>query len=89
MTATATHRSTEIVELDARESNGISVALLWLRGTSLVRVHVDDLSSGASFEIDVEPSLALDAFRHPFAYAALAGQLDEVEEREQCAGTCA
>lgn len=88
MTATATHLNTEIVELDARESNGISVTLLWLRGTSLVRVRVEDRRSDATFEIDVRPNLALDAFRHPFAYAALHGALD-AEEPALFAGTCA
>ena len=60
-----------LVELDSRDGDGISVTLLWLRGTSLLILVVDDQRTGSSFELEVHPDLALDAFRHPFAYSAL------------------
>jgi hypothetical protein len=69
----------ELAELDSRTEDGITVTLLWLRGTKVVVLAVEDRRTGRSFELDVQPDLALDAFRHPFAYAALRGVLDQPE----------
>ena len=60
----------EAKELDARSSDGIDVRLLWEPATDKVRVAVVDWSNQTSFEVTVKPSQALDAFQHPFAYAA-------------------
>jgi hypothetical protein len=57
-------------ELDARENDGIHVVLLWHPRTDEVTVSVDDTRTGRYFELPVERDRALDAFRHPFAYAA-------------------
>jgi hypothetical protein len=38
-------------------------------------VSVRDASTGEDFELKVEPANALDAFRHPYAYAARRGLL--------------
>jgi hypothetical protein len=57
-------------ELAARESDGITVLLLWNPKTDDVRVSVDDLRTGQYFELPVRRESALDAFHHPFAYAA-------------------
>lgn len=57
-------------ELDHRESNGISVSLLWNRLTNALAVHVFDSSNGQEFEVACAAHEALDAFHHPFAYAA-------------------
>jgi hypothetical protein len=61
-------------ELMSRESNGITVRLLWSRATNLVTVAVADAANDEHFELvldDDEP--ALDVFNHPFAHAAAKG----------------
>jgi len=57
-------------ELDYRESDGIKVSLLWSRTDESLLVALFDARTGESFELPVEPRRALDAFRHPFAFAA-------------------
>jgi hypothetical protein len=57
-------------ELAARESDGIHVLLLWHPRENEVTVEVDDVRTGAGFQLAVAPNSALDAFYHPFAYAA-------------------
>ena len=66
-------------ELDHRASDGIQVWLLWSPVTGEVWVSVLHVDTGESFRIDVDPSRALDAFHHPFAYlAAGAGEVEEL-----------
>jgi hypothetical protein len=60
----------QIRELAARESDGIHVVLLWHPGESALTVSVEDARVGDRVRIAVEPDRALDAFYHPFAYAA-------------------
>ena len=67
MTATTI---TSDVELAHRTSDGIDVSLLWNRLTNRVRVRVFDGRSDEAFELEVDGRSALDAYRHPFAYAA-------------------
>ena len=57
-------------ELAARDSEGVSVLLLWHPADNAVSVSVEDARLGDRFEIAVAPDRALDAFYHPFAYAA-------------------
>jgi hypothetical protein len=57
-------------ELAARESDGIHVALLWHPGENALTVSVEDERAGDRFRLAVTPDRALDAFYHPFAYAA-------------------
>ena len=57
-------------ELAARESDGIYVLLLWNPRADAVTVSVEDDRHGDRFELAVAPDQALDAFYHPFAYAA-------------------
>ena len=57
-------------ELAARESDGVRVLLLWHPSEDAVTVAVEDARAGDSFELTVERERALDAFYHPFAYAA-------------------
>ena len=66
MPATA---DTAIRELDHRTTDGIDVKLLWSAKTDRIWIDVQDNSGGRSFELDVDPGEALEAFRHPFAYA--------------------
>jgi hypothetical protein len=57
-------------ELAARESDGIHVSLLWHPDDDGVTVSVEDARVGECFRLAVAPDRALDAFYHPFAYAA-------------------
>ena len=57
-------------ELAARESDGVRVLLLWHPREDAVTVAVEDARAGDSFRLAVAPDHALDAFYHPFAYAA-------------------
>lgn len=67
MSAT-THRHT--CELAFRQADGLAVVLLWHARADEVTVAVDDASTGDRFEILVDRERALDAFYHPYAYAA-------------------
>ena len=57
-------------ELASRESDGVRVLLLWHPRDDALTVSVDDSASGHRFELAVERDRGLDAFYHPFAYAA-------------------
>lgn len=57
-------------ELAARETNGVSVRLLWHPRENAVTVSVEDFHDGECFDLAVAPERALDAFYHPYAYAA-------------------
>ena len=57
-------------ELAVRESDGIQVLLLWHPAENALTVEVDDTRVGDRFQLAVAPDRALDAFYHPFAYAA-------------------
>ena len=60
----------ETRELAARESDGIHVLLLWHPRENALTVEVEDTRVGDCFQLAVAPERALDAFQHPFAYAA-------------------
>jgi hypothetical protein len=67
MTATA---FTQRRELAHRTSDGIEVTLFWSKPSNRVTIAVCDSRSGEALEFDVDGSVALDAFNHPYAYAA-------------------
>jgi len=69
-TEMATSAATERRELAHRTGNGIEVTLLWTKSTDTVTVAVVDTHSGEKLEFEVDGSCALDAFNHPYAYAA-------------------
>ena len=58
-----------IRELDHRRADGIEVTLLWNAETKGVFVSVVE-REGNTLEFQVPPAQALDAFHHPYAYAA-------------------
>ena len=58
------------LELASRESDGVLVQLLWHPEDDAVTVSVNDSRAGHRFELVVDRRRALDAFYHPFAYAA-------------------
>jgi hypothetical protein len=57
-------------DLAHRRGDGIDVILLWSPEDNSVAVEVMHLATDSSFELVVDRSRALDAFYHPFAYAA-------------------
>jgi hypothetical protein len=62
------------VVLATRKNAGIRVTLLWAPDTNAVAVFVRDDGNDDQFELSVEPGVnALDAFEHPYAYAAWRG----------------
>jgi hypothetical protein len=60
----------ETRELAVRENDGLQVLLLWHPGENALTVSVEDARVGDRFSLAVVPERALDAFYHPFAYAA-------------------
>jgi hypothetical protein len=71
-------------ELDHRAGDGIEVTLLWNTETNGVSVLVGE-QEGNSFQFEVPPADALEAFHHPFAYAA-DGELQEALAAPNAAG---
>jgi hypothetical protein len=57
-------------ELAVRENDGLAVSLFWSKATARVRVVVVDQMFKEELHIDVPAACALDAYYHPFAYAA-------------------
>jgi hypothetical protein len=66
-------RAWVMIELASRDSGGLHVALLWTRETDVLTVSVNDRATDDRFELVVEEGEALDAYYHPYAYAALRG----------------
>jgi len=58
-------------ELAHRISDGIEVTLFWLEGADAVGLEVLDRRTDEMLAVDVERHAALEAFNHPFAYAAM------------------
>jgi hypothetical protein len=57
-------------ELAQRLSGGVEVLLLWHPDGDWVEVAIRDSRTGVEFQLDVPPADALDAYYHPYAYAA-------------------
>jgi hypothetical protein len=57
-------------ELAQRLSGTVEVLLLWHPEIDRVELSLRDLATGAGFHIEVAPGNAIDAFYHPYAYAA-------------------
>ena len=57
-------------ELAHRQNDGIEVTLLWHSDDDSVVVSIHDAKSDYAFQVGVPRDKALDAFYHPFAYAA-------------------
>ena len=64
------YSATQTRELAVRESEGIQVLLLWHPNENALTVSVEDSRVGGGFQLAVAPDRALDAFYHPYAYAA-------------------
>ena len=57
-------------ELAQRLSGTAEVLLSWHPEINRLELSVQDLATGAGFHIEVAPANAIDAFYHPYAYAA-------------------
>lgn len=73
MTTPTEHRS----ELAHRSTDGIEVSLFWSKPTNRVTIELIDGRLDERLEFEVARHNALDAFRHPYAYAP-AQALDEL-----------
>jgi len=60
-------------ELAHRANDGVDVGLFWQTDADRLVLVVDDSRSGDLFELEVSSTEALDAFEHPYAYAAHRG----------------
>ena len=70
-------------ELAQRLSGTDEILLLWHPEIERVELSVLDLATGAGFHIDVAPNKAIDAFYHPYAYAAGHESPSRVERDER------
>jgi hypothetical protein len=69
-------------ELAQRLSGADEVLLLWHPESDRVELSVRSLATGAGCQIEVAPADAIDAFYHPFAYAAECERSDRVDREE-------
>jgi hypothetical protein len=65
--------SPTVRELAHRSNDGINVTLSWHPPSGTVTVRVTDHRAAASFEFDPPAGEALQAFHHPYVYAAARG----------------
>jgi len=63
-------------ELAHRSNDGIEVTLFWSKASNRVTIAVYHARSATALEFDVDGADALDAFNHPYAYAATRGGHD-------------
>ena len=76
-----TFRNSECRELAHRISDGIEVTLFWHKGADAVGVEVLDWRTGELLTVDVERHAALQAFNHPYPYAARQARRDGARQR--------
>ena len=57
-------------ELAYREHDGLEITLVWDSDTNEVAIEVLDVREERCFMLPVPAEHALDAFNHPYAYAA-------------------
>lgn len=77
--ATTTTRK-QIRELAERTSNGTLLRLLWLQGTRELWVEIREPECDVTIVLPAEPEHALEAFHHPYAYAAAHNALPHATE---------
>jgi hypothetical protein len=69
-TATAERTSAPARELAQRLSSGDEILLLRYPACERLELSIRDLATGAGFQLEVASGDAIDAFHHPYAYAA-------------------
>ena len=57
------------VELETRQSDGLTVSLEWEPETGKTHIVVEDARDDCQIVVAVPGACAGDAFRHPFRYA--------------------
>jgi hypothetical protein len=60
-------------ELAYRANDGVKVGLYWSSEDDRLLLVVDDTRSGDLFQLQISAAEAMDAFEHPYAYAAHRG----------------
>jgi hypothetical protein len=76
-------------ELAQRRQDGLEVTLLWNEATNEVTIELCDERTETAFAFVVDPARALDAFNHPFPYAAVLGaEFNEVPALAGMAEEC-
>jgi hypothetical protein len=80
--ATGECLSTTTRELAQRLSGADEVLLLWHPESDRVELSLRNLATGVVCEIEIAPADAIDAFYHPFAYAARRGRPCRVDQEE-------
>jgi hypothetical protein len=68
-------------ELAQRRSGSVEVLLLGHPESDRVELSVRDVATGAGFRLEVAPGKAMDAFHHPYAYAASESSCREVRAK--------
>ena len=77
--------SPDCLELARRSSSGIEVGLYWSKTTNRVSIDVFDQRLDEGFAFEVDGADALEAFNHPYAYAAARGIATPAAAREALA----
>ena len=78
-------RATPPRELARRLSGTVEVLLLWHPDTDGVELAVTERATGVELHIQLPPSVALDAFYHPYAYAAKRATVRAPREKKSTA----
>lgn len=65
-----TSKSPTTRELAQRLSGTDEILLLWHPDSDRVEISIRDMATGVGFQLEVTASCAIDAFYHPYAYAA-------------------
>ena len=60
-------------ELAHRNNDGFDVTLFWSKASNRVTISVFHARCATALEFEVDGTDALDAFNHPYAYAATGG----------------
>ena len=69
-TGTCDRLCAPVRELARRSSGTDEVLLLWHPASNRVELCVRDLATEVCFHLEIAPGNAIDAFYHPYAYAA-------------------
>jgi len=81
----AAHTDGSVTELDFRANYGLEVALLWQADNERLIVEVVDTKVGDAFRLEIAATEALDAFWHPYAYAAFRGRSQRFSDAQAVA----
>jgi hypothetical protein len=83
MTISSENMTAPVRELARRLSGTDEILLLWHPASDQVELCVRDVETGSAFRVEVASGSAIDAFHHPYFYAA--GH--EISDRFDRAGT--